>query len=622
MRRPQPNPQEDMMDLECSSSSSFDELKKQPSEPSRQYYELSSLSRRIARFVSPDHNPYLEALGRILPPLAVLLLGPLLLWDVYDYNTLSSWRIIRSAHLAWSSLLHTSSWPIAILTCIMVALLPRGGIRYKSFSSNLASQALVMGANITQSSWKMSLAISFVLMHIVIFQMALQMGYPSLLWNPFLWGWYKVYLPKDIGGAMKGACFDDLAARTPLCLEEWQWEELSSGTLSSRKPDDVLAVQRGYQYLQNSGGLLINALARNVVDAIPALKQNMEGLAPLVKDDNLSLVLFENDSDDGTREALKQWAAEDNLGYSVDLMGCGPQNPDCHLNIEDRYDSNLFINPKASGVGKLGEFRQILLEYITSQPKYENYSHMVVLDVDLGTSLSPLGLLHTLGLKGDIAEDYVVASASSQVWPGTMGSIMPPYDLSAFRAEESESTRRARELHTAFCDLMPKGDRWRNMCEACSPMQLFLIQNADDPSNNHGQPYQVTSAFNGLTIYPMSLIKQRGPLARYDSGDDNQRCEHVGFHLSLSDKMYVNPKWTMNLKPNKPGGPTGMKAIKTLLMAILGRPNVMVAIAGGNLVFFFVFVYAVWVIGVAIKNLAYVLMNEKREILFGMEREV
>ena len=415
MRRPQPNPQED--DIE--SSSSFEDIKKP--EPQRQE-ALSPLSKRIVRFVSPDHNPYLEALGRILPPLAVLLLGPMLLWDIYDYSSesasLSPWRIVRSAHLAWSSLLHTSSWPIAILTVVIVALLPRGGIKYKSFSSGLASQALGVGANITQSSWKMSMAISFVLMHLVIFQMALQMGYPSLLWNPFLWGWYKVYLPQNIGTAMKGACWNDLAARKPLCLDEWQWDELSSGTLSSSNPDDVLAVQRGYQYLQNSGGLLINALARNVVDAIPALKQNMEGLAPLVKNDNLALVLFENDSDDGTREALKQWANEENLGYSVDLMGCGPQNPDCQLNIEDRYDSNLFINPKASGVGKLGEFRQILLEYITSQPKYEDYSHMVVLDVDLGTSLSPLGLLHTLGLKGDIAEDYVVASASSQVWPG------------------------------------------------------------------------------------------------------------------------------------------------------------------------------------------------------------
>jgi hypothetical protein len=408
MRRPQPNPQED--DIEQCSSSSF-ELKKDDA--------MSPVSRRIVRFVSPESNPYIETVGRILPPLGVLLLGPLLLWDVYDINhTLSGWRVLKSAHLAWSSLLHTSSVPIALLTILTVALLPRGGLKYKSFASGWMSNLVAVGANITQSSWKMSLAISIVLMHLVIFQMALQMGYPSLLWNPFLWGWYKVYLPQGIGNAMAGACFDDLTAERPLCLEEWQWDELSSGTLSSENLEDVQAVQRGYQYLQNSGGLLINALARNVVDAIPALKLNMEGLSPLVKENKLALVLFENDSDDGTREALKHWAAQDNMGYSVDLMGCGPQNPDCLLNIEDRYDSNLFINPKASGVGKLGEFRQILLEYITSQPKYEDYSHMVVLDVDLGTSLSPLGLLHTLGLKGDLAEDYVIASASSQVWPG------------------------------------------------------------------------------------------------------------------------------------------------------------------------------------------------------------
>jgi hypothetical protein len=152
-------------------------------------------------------------------------------------------------------------------------------------------------------------------------------------------------------------------------------------------------------------------------------------------------------------------------------------------------------------------------------------------------------------------------------------------------------------------------------------MQLFLIQAADDPANHNGQPYPVTSAFNGLTLYPMSLIRQRGPLARYDSGDDNQRCEHVGFHLSLADQMYVNPKWTMHLKPHKPGGPTGSKAIKTLVMAVLGRPNVMVAIAGGNLVFFFVFVMAFWVIGSAIKKLVLALCGGdkriERDLSFG-----
>ena len=217
---------------------------------------------------------------------------------------------------------------------------------------------------------------------------------------------------------------------------------------------------------------------------------------------------------------------------------------------------------------------------------------MIILDADLGTSISPLGLLHTLGLDDEIAQNHVVASSASQVWPGSFGSIRPPYDLSAFRALETEGNHRVRQLHQTFCELMPKGDRWRNMCDACSPMQLFLIQSLDDVTTNGKRPYPVTSAFNGLTIYPLSLIRQRGHEARYDSGDDNQRCEHVGFHLSLQKPVYVNPKWTMNLKPSKPGGPTGVRAIKTLLYAVFGRPNVMFAMVVTNFVFSYIVVFA------------------------------
>jgi hypothetical protein len=74
-----------------------------------------------------------------------------------------------------------------------------------------------------------------------------------------------------------------------------------------------VTVQRGLDYLQkSSGGILINVIARNVADNIPALWQNMEGLLPFLgavystpsssNNKKLSLVIFENDSNDGTRE--------------------------------------------------------------------------------------------------------------------------------------------------------------------------------------------------------------------------------------------------------------------------------------------------------------------------------
>jgi hypothetical protein len=182
---------------------------------------------------------------------------------------------------------------------------------------------------------------------------------------------------------------------------------------------------------------------------------NIEGLVPLLGEHTkLSLVVFENDSVDGTREELMKWAEEVNLHpessasssssrYNVDVIQCPPPNTDCKLNIIDRNEIYGGENKTASGVGKLGDFRQIVLEHVVKN--YGDYSHMIVLDVDLGVSLSPLGIVHTLGLSSDeegsgedgqirgdsqekgggvlVAEKYVVASAATQVWPGTFGTM-------------------------------------------------------------------------------------------------------------------------------------------------------------------------------------------------------
>lgn len=555
---------------------------------------------------------------RIIGCLAVLFVAPLLLWDGYPRQ----WgfhTFLRHLELVWSSLLHISTWPITFITLGVVAICPM-----KDFSMLPAAFTKYIRSNhrclaqltstMSTYHWKVAFLLSLLLTLCVSSQTFLQMAFPSLLWNPFMWGRYRVYLPKDITRSLVGGCFSNVNSRdsygSPLCLNEHQWQELSSGTLSSLNSDDVETVIKGLDYLQNqSGGIIVNALARNVANSIPALRQNIEGLLPFLNGKDLSLIVFENDSNDGTREAFKQWAQEEAKGqsrFTIDLISCGESNPDCLLNVMDRYENMpSFRNPKASGVGKLGEFRQIVLDHILKTPAYINYSHMIVLDVDIGTSISPLGLLHTLGLNGaELSQKYVVASSSVQLWPGTFGTILPPYDFSAFRPLPTERNERLRKLHQSFCELMPAGDRWRNMCEAASPMQLFLVRSNNDASVNHGgRPYEVASAFNGLTLYPLQLIRDKGDLARYDAGEDSQRCEHVGFNLSLQDVMYINPKWRMNLKPSKPGGPSGVLVMKTILLTFFARMPVMTAVLFGNLVFFVIFVMSTWMLGISVKRL-------------------
>ena len=81
-------------------------------------------------------------------------------------------------------------------------------------------------------------------------------------------------------------------------------------------------------------------------------------------------------------------------------------------------------------------------------------------------------------------------------------------------------------------------------------VQLFIIQSAKDVSNHRNWPYEVALAFTGLTMYPLGLVHghtEVGSSERYDAGKDGQRCKHIEFHLSLQEKIYVNPKWKMNL---------------------------------------------------------------------------
>lgn len=221
------------------------------------------------------------------------------------------------------------------------------------------------------------------------------------------------------------------------------------------------------------------------------------------------------------------------------------------------------------------------------------------------------GLEHLVQCKYErvvLQDDFVVLDNFSLVTncqsisPSLSLYSAPPYDLSAFRPKPTPSNIKVRTLQRKFCELMPPGDRWRNMCDAPSPMQLFMILQNNDPLFHHGDPYEVASAFNGITMYPIGLIRSRGAAARYDAGSDGQRCEHIGFNLSLRDTMMVNPKWVMHLKPNKPGGPSGFHTVTKVFAAMSKRQNVTTVISAVNMISLFVFVLSVWVISLTMKE--------------------
>jgi len=310
----------------------------------------------------------------------------------------------------------------------------------------------------------------------------------------------------------------------------------------------------------------------------------VEGLVPFFN--RVSLVVFENDSTDGTRESFQEWknlVSQEGKNYDVDLVEC-EEAQDCKFNTSHRYDSTEAKDYfKSSAIGGMATYRQRIMDFISTSPKYEHHSHVMVLDMDLGVSISPLGIMHTLGKL----PNNPVASTGRQPWAGSWGSIIPPYDFSAFRPYSYARYQRLVKLHESFCALKPSGDRWRNQCDAASSMHFIMILLHDSQTD---EPYRVTSAFNGAVLYPLSLV--RSSHATYDVGPDGQRCEHIGFHESLQSPFYVNPKWNFNVNPMKPGGPTGNRAIKNLLRIIF-TPQISLPIFFQNVLCLYFFQYAV-----------------------------
>jgi len=494
--------------------------------------------------------------------IVALILSTIAIFKCNDGTALSEsiWGIIN----VWDGLLHTSSLFVMSVT-LMTAIHIGHKINHEAIAAGHTNSTRSI-VKYEPASTRFFIGVLFVLCFMlfnVIITSQLQIAAPAWFWNPFLWfGSFKIYYPSDASKATKGLCLDYTFGENdylePLCLSEDSWKVLSAGSLSSNNDNDVVTVIKGIEYAKsNTRGMVVNIMCRDCAEAIPSLKENIDNLRVFFP--TLAVVVFENDSDDGSRKLFKQWSAKDESDnkYKVDLIEC-EEAVDCRFGISHRYDSTEAKDYfTSSSVGKMAEFRQRIVDHITSNQDYDSYSHMLVMDMDLGVSISPLGLLHSIG---EVPENPV-ASSGRQTWPGSSGSLVPPYDFSAFRSIETRRNRLLKKMDNLFCGMMPAGHRWRNMCDAVSSSRMIQILDGD---RGNEDIYRVKSAFNGATLYPLKLIREMTPKPQYDQGNDGQRCEHIGFNLSLQKTMFVNRKWSFNIQPSRPGGPTGIRALRNI----------------------------------------------------------
>jgi hypothetical protein len=76
-------------------------------------------------------------------------------------------------------------------------------------------------------------------------------------------------------------------------------------------------------------------------------------------------------------------------------MEC-PETPDCKFGESHRYDATEASDHfHSSAIWNMAKFRQRMVDYMLVSEVYNGHSHMIVVDLDLGVSFSPLGILHS-----------------------------------------------------------------------------------------------------------------------------------------------------------------------------------------------------------------------------------
>ncbi len=246
-------------------------------------------------------------------------------------------------------------------------------------------------------------------------------------------------------------------------------------------------------------------LARDLEKELPQTIERIKITAELFKD--YRVVVFENDSKDGTRDLLKDWARQDNKVILVECAG----NTECKFGEKSMYEIGPF---SMNRMQKMANFRNYYLKLI--KKRFSHFDYLLVLDMDLDGPWSNDGIAQTIA-HGDW--DGIFAYGLHSL-PGTFATYLTLYDGLAYVGNNSSyqdaATPIVNYLKMNFLDL-----RGVQRCDDFIP---------------------VKSSFSGMAIYKMKSIKN----AWYNA---SRLCEHVGFHEQMAKgghgKFYINPSLTL-----------------------------------------------------------------------------
>lgn len=265
--------------------------------------------------------------------------------------------------------------------------------------------------------------------------------------------------------------------------------------------ETLYRINQGRNHASQSS-IVICGLARDIRKKLEMNIPRIEHIGKQFR--KYTIIIFENDSTDGSRDVLKKWS---NRNPNVVLLQCCDEGDcDCRLNKPLSYAKGILSLDR---IERMAAFRNRYLSYV--KQNHLNDDYMLVADLDLEGVCSLNGLFHSLTFL--LNEFDCIAMNGRCAVPGTLGTSTMAYDSLAY-------------LH--------KNDTPKTKITHSQLVSKLTQMNYDISTTPNNTITPVSSAFNGMALYNIPSLGS----SEYISVGN---CEHIGFHSGL--KCGINKEW-------------------------------------------------------------------------------
>jgi glycosyltransferase involved in cell wall biosynthesis len=246
--------------------------------------------------------------------------------------------------------------------------------------------------------------------------------------------------------------------------------------------------------------------------------------------DDFKIILFENDSEDQTRQIIKSYTK---TIPNLILLDCGSDNPNCIFNEQKMYELGALSNKR---IEKMAYFRNEYLKYI--KQNLSHYDYVMMMDMDLEGYFNMDGVFEILA-----KDDWDAMFVNGRI-DFILGSTM--YDTLAY-------VKSINNYEDYLADKKTK----------IGFVNQTLNNLIGNPEKEKWIP--VKSAFNGCGLYKIDTVLASDFSSVYS-------CEWIDFHKKASDRgrnrFFIARDWLVYVGFQ---GPRPITIVSNFLKNILSK---------------------------------------------------